>query len=77
MSKVDHKPTQNQRILDYIKEHGSITQKQADTIAVRRLPSRIFDLRSMGYNIVSETVKVRNKYGETCHIKRYSLVVAE
>lgn len=71
---VEHKPTQNQRILDYIRKHGSITQKQADTIAVRRLPSRIFDLRTLGYNIVSETVKTRNRYGESCHVARYRLV---
>lgn len=68
---VEHKPNQNQRVLDYIRKHGSITQKQADTIAVRRLPSRIYDLRDMGYNIVSETVKVKNKYGESCHVARY------
>ena len=67
----NHKPTQNQRVFDYIKKNGSITQKQADTIAVRRLPSRIYDLRRMGYKIVSETVKVRNKYGEPCHVSRY------
>ena len=74
---IEHKPTQNQRILDYIRKHGSITQKQADTIAVRRLPSRIFDLRRLGYNIVSETVKTRNRYGEPCRVARYKFAEEE
>lgn len=29
MKSVDHKPTQNQRILDYINTFGSITQMEA------------------------------------------------
>lgn len=75
---IEHKPTQNQRILDYIAEHGSITQKEADRfLGVTRLPSRIFDLRRMGYNIIGETVKVKNRFGEPCRVKRYRLAVEE
>lgn len=67
-------PNQNQRILEYIKEHGSITPLEAlQEKSVFRLASRISDLRKKGYNIVSEWVKVENKYGETCRVKRYSL----
>lgn len=69
---VEHKPTQNQRILEYIEQFGSITQMEAlNEIGCMRLASRISNLRSMGYNIVSETIPVKNRYGETCHIKRY------
>jgi hypothetical protein len=69
---VDHKPTQNERILEYIEQFGSITQIDAlQDIGCMRLASRISDLRSMGYNIVSEIITVKNRYGETCHIKRY------
>lgn len=75
---VEHKPTQNQRILDYIEEFGSITQMEAlNDIGCMRLASRISDLRSMGYNIVSEVIPVKNRYGETCHIKRYKFGEAE
>lgn len=71
---VEHKPTQNDRILEYIEEFGSITQIEAlSEIGVMRLASRISDLRSLGYNIISEIVPVKNRYGETCHIKRYRL----
>lgn len=68
------KPTQNQRILDYIREFGSITQLDAlQDLGVMRLASRISDLRKQGYSIVSEIEPVTNRYGEICHIKRYRL----
>ncbi len=74
MAKVDHKPTQNQRILDYIAEFGSITQLEAlRDIGVMRLASRISDLRRLGYPIISANESVKNRYGEKCHIKRYSM----
>ena len=67
-------PTQNQRILDYMERHGSITQLEAlNACSVMRLASRISDLRRKGYPIESQMVKVTNKYGETCRVKQYSL----
>jgi hypothetical protein len=75
---IEHKPTQNQRILDYIEEHGGITQREADDyLAITRLPSRIFDSRDQGYNIVGEWVKGKNRFGEPVRVKRYRLVDAE
>ena len=74
MSKVDHKPTQNEKILSYINTFGSITQLDAlQDLGVMRLASRISDLRSLGYPIISTVEPVKNRYGEKCHIKRYSL----
>ena len=74
MAKVDHKPTQNERIIDYINEFGSITQLDAlKDLGVMRLASRISDLRRLGYPIISTIEPVKNRYGEKCHIKRYSL----
>lgn len=67
-------PTQNERILDYMERHGGITQLEALTeCSVMRLASRVSDLRRKGYPITSKIVKVENRYGETCHVKRYSL----
>ncbi len=66
--------TQNERILRYIREFGSITQLDAlRDLGVMRLASRVSDLRRQGVKIVSKTEAVKNRYGETCHIKRYSL----
>ena len=74
MAKVDHKPTQNERILSYIRQFGSITQLEAlQDLGVMRLASRISDLRRLGYPIISDIETVRNRYGEKCHIKRYRL----
>ena len=46
MNDVKHIPSQNERILDYMRTHGGITQMEAiKSIGVMRLASRISDLR--------------------------------
>lgn len=76
--KVEHKPTQNERILDYLRKKGSITQREAeDFLGVMRLASRISDMRSRGVPIIDEWVKVTNRWGEKCRIKRYRLGVED
>lgn len=78
MKSVEHKPTQNQRIIDYMNEFGSITQIQAlNDLGVMRLASRISDLRRLGYEIQSTVIPIKNRYGESCYIKRYSLKGAD
>ena len=67
--------TQNQRIIDYMREKGSITQLEAlKELGVMRLASRISDLRRSGYKITGSMETVKNRYGENCAIKRYSLI---
>lgn len=71
------KATQAERVLAYIEKFGSITQYEAlNDLGVMRLASRISDLKRNGYPIKSETVAVKNRFEETCYIKRYSLEVA-
>lgn len=71
---MNSNPTQSQRILVYMQEHGSITQLEAlKDLGVFRLASRISELRKHGHQISSQMVKVENRYGETCRVKRYSL----
>lgn len=78
MAKVDRKPTQNSRILDYMARHGSITSNEAmEHLGVARLASRICDLRMLGYPIHSKMEKVTNRHGEICRIKRYRLLTKE
>lgn len=68
------KATQAERILEYIEEFGSITQLDAlRDLGVMRLASRISDLKKQGVPIKSDVEAVKNRYGETCHIKRYRL----
>ena len=70
----NHNHTQNQRVLDYMHKHGSITQIEAlRDICVMLLASRVSYLRRPGYDIASRTENVKNRYGEKYRIKRYSL----
>ena len=49
--------TQCSRMLGYMREHGSITVRQAVTLLGINSPTRrITDLKRMGYEIESETV---------------------
>ena len=74
MAKIDHKPTQNERIIDYINKFGSITQFEAlRDLGVMRLASRISDLKMLGYPVESEMITVKNRYGEDCRVKSYRL----
>jgi hypothetical protein len=74
MGKGLHKPNQNRRILDYIALHGGITTLEAEHhLGVQRLASRISDLKKRGYHVVDEWVKVKNRWGEPCRVKRYSI----
>lgn len=71
---ANRKPTQAQRVLEYIEKFGSITQHEAMIdLGIARLASRIWDLREDGYNITGEMVTVKNRLGENCRIKRYSM----
>ena len=71
---MNSNPTQAERVLAYMAEHGSVTQFEAlKDLGVMRLASRISELRRNGHKIESQMVKVENRYGETCRVKRYSL----
>ena len=71
---TNSRPNQVQRVLRYVERHGSITQREADRyISVTRLPSRINELKKNGYIIDYTWETVRNKYGETCRVKRYTI----
>lgn len=66
--------TQCEKILNYIKEHGSIDARQAYKLGIMRLASRISDLRVAGYKIRTEMKKVKNKDGSSSHVAVYSLL---
>ena len=68
------KITQCQRILDYMRQFGSISTIEAfNDLGVARLASRIHDLKAQGYNIVSTTGTAKNRYKETVHFSIYRL----
>lgn len=68
------KPTQCERIVQYMKDFGSITTLQAFTdLGCTRLASRVTDLKKQGYDIKSEFVSSKNRYDETVSYKKYYL----
>lgn len=70
------RPTQVLRLIDYLMEHKSITQREArNELGIERLPSRIHELRKTGYPITGKMIEVKNRHGEKCRIKRYTLGV--
>lgn len=66
--------TQNEMILDYIAEFGSITPLDAvRDLGCMRLASRISDLKRQGYPIQSKFEPFTKRNGEKGRYKRYSL----
>ncbi len=66
---------QTDRILQYMRDFGSITQLEAiRDISCMRLGARIFDLNREGYEIKKETETSKNRYGEDTSYARYRLV---
>lgn len=67
--------TQNEMILKYIHDYGSITPLEAlREFGCMRLASRINDLKNKGYNITSEKVSTKNRYGKKVNFSRYKLL---
>ena len=67
--------TQEQRVLDYIREHGSITSMQAFTdLKITRLSARIFNLRARGFNIENVSHTYKNGQGTTTTYTEYVLI---
>lgn len=70
--------TQNEKVLDYMKRFGAITQLEAlSDLGIMRLASRISDLKKRDYKIKKEMVKSKNRFGDTVQFARYSLEKSE
>lgn len=66
--------TQSERIIEFIKDFGSITSWEAFTqLGITRLASRIHDLTGEGYEFDRKVERAKNRYGESIHFTRYSL----
>lgn len=72
------KATQCDRIIKYMNEFGSITQLEAiRELACFRLASRINDIKRKGYNVRTERITLKNRWGEPVRIARYSFAEGE
>ena len=67
--------TQLSEVLRYLQTHKrGITQVQAfELFGATRLSDIIFRLRKLGWDIVTESVTAKNRYGHTTTYARYRL----
>lgn len=64
--------TQCEMLVEWFEEHGAITASEAmRELGIGRLAARVSDLRRMGYDITSELVSERNRYGKLVTFARY------
>ena len=69
-----YKETQHDRVLKYMKDFGSITTLDAfRDLGITKLTTRISEMRRMGIAIIGTPETVENRYGDKCHINRYTL----
>jgi len=62
------------RLLDYLKEFKHITSLDAiRDLGNTRLSATIYELRKDGYNIISEDLTVKNRWGNNTTIAKYVL----
>lgn len=65
--------TQHDRILQYIRDFGSITPMQAFMdLGITKLSTRVGEMIRWGVPIEKEMIKAKNRYGEPVSYMRYS-----
>ena len=68
--------TQQQRIMKYIDDFGSISPMEAiQDLGITKLATRISELIDAGVGIMKEDERSKNRYGETVRYKRYRRAV--
>ena len=67
--------TQNEMIIKYLNENGSITTYESySKLFITRLSARIFDIKhKYGIEFEEEWVTKKNIYGKPCSFKKYIL----
>lgn len=69
------KINQKTRVINYIKEFGSISSWEAYAdLGITQLGARIDQLKKDGYEFKTEWESSVNRFGEKTEYKRYSLV---
>lgn len=66
--------TQEKAIAQHLRKCGSITSWEAfELFGITRLSARIYELRKAGWNITSENLTVKNRYGNATTVAKYIL----
>lgn len=75
MAKLERKPTQRDKVLNYIRQFGFITSWQAyQDLGITQLATRIYELKELGYKFTTTRIKTKNRLGENTHYDEYRLV---
>lgn len=68
------KNTQKHRLIKYLAKNESINPLKAWTeLGIYRLSDAVYRLRNDGFNIETEKLTVKNKFGENCVVANYKL----
>ena len=68
------KLSQKDKVLRHLKQIGHITPLDAfNDYAIMRLAAIVFDLKDEGYDIKSEFISSRNRFGEKVSFSKYTL----
>mgnify|MGYP003143407896 CR=1 FL=1 len=72
------KETNKTRVIKYLKTYGSITPIQAiQDLGNTRLAATVFELKDLGWDIETESLKVKNRFGRTTNVAKYSFKSVE
>ena len=63
---------QYERIVDYIRKNGSISEYDAHIVGIMKLSARLSEMKRLGYPLKGEWVTGKNEHG-TYRYKKYTL----
>ena len=69
---TDRQVTQNRKVMMTLLRTNGITQRDVEYLGIKRLASRICDLRKAGMDITSKLIEVTNADGTKSRVARYS-----
>lgn len=68
------KTSQNNQVIQYMRDHGSITSMEAfNDLSITRLSARILDIKRSGHVVKTVMEENVNKFGQKTRYARYSL----
>lgn len=72
---TNHRQAQVERVISYMREHGSCTSLEALTeLGILSFPKRICEMKKQGFYITSKWESGESRYGNTFRVKRYYLI---
>ena len=68
------KPSQRERLLSHLQSGESLMRVEAwSRLGILEAPARISELRSMGHDITTEMMTVKNRFGENVRIASWTM----